>query len=157
MLYRDKQQWTNIRNRVLVEGASRRRVIREEKISHATLMKMVANPTPPSPVRGQRARRKIGPYLRTIADHATARMAQRAIKLKDAELMRLIGTEVDDGYLVRAKDCQEVEREVKRFLDRVWRLEGKRLVIADGRILTAYHASRRYQRRLLRNAPERDL
>lgn len=84
-------------------------------------------------------------------------MAQRGIKVQDPELMTLIGTEVDDGYLVLAKDCQRIEKEVKGFLDRVWRLEGKRLVIADGRILTVYHASRRYQRQLLRNAHECDL
>jgi hypothetical protein len=62
-----------IRNRVLVEGASRRRVIREENISHATLIKMLANPTPPSPIQGQKTRGKIGPYLRTIEKVLTGR------------------------------------------------------------------------------------
>src|SRR5438309_1728866 len=92
-----------------------------------------------------------------LTSHAAARMAQRCIKVNDSELIALIGTEVEDGYLVRTKDCQEVERVLKNFLAQVWRLRGKRLVVANGRIVTAYHASPRYQRRLLRNAHECDL
>jgi hypothetical protein len=41
-----------------------------------------------------------------LTGHAAMRMAQRSIKLKDAELIALIGTEVADGYLVRDKDYQ---------------------------------------------------
>jgi hypothetical protein len=92
-----------------------------------------------------------------LSDHATVRMAQRSVSLPDAELITLIGTEVTDGYLVRAQDCQQIEMNLKRFLDRVRRLQGKRLVVAEGRIVTAYQASRRNERRLLRNAHERDL
>lgn len=33
----------------------------------------------------------------TITDHAAMRMSQRGIMPKDAELIVLIGTEVDDG------------------------------------------------------------
>jgi hypothetical protein len=92
-----------------------------------------------------------------LTDHASVRMAQRSIALPDAELITLIGTEVSDGYLVRAQDCQQIETQLKRFLDRVRRLQGRRLVVAEGRIVTAYQASRRNERRLLRNVQERDL
>jgi hypothetical protein len=84
-------------------------------------------------------------------------MAQRSVSLQDAELITLIGTEVSDGYFVRAQDCQQIEMKLKQLLDRVRKLQGKRLVIAKGRIVTAYQGSRRKQRRLLRNAQERDL
>jgi hypothetical protein len=90
-----------------------------------------------------------------LTDHASVRMSQRSVSLPDVELITLIGTKVGDGYLVRAQDCQQIEMHVKRFLDRVRKLEGKRLVVANGRIVTAYQASRRKQRRLLRNAQER--
>jgi hypothetical protein len=93
----------------------------------------------------------------TPTDHATMRMAQRSIKIEDSDLIELIGTEVDDGYLVRDQDYQQVEREIKKLLERVRRIRGKRLIVANGRIVTAYHASERCQRRLLRNAHERDL
>jgi hypothetical protein len=92
-----------------------------------------------------------------LTHHASVRMAQRSVSLQDAELITMIGTEVSDGYLVRAHDCQQIEMQLKQFLDRVRKLQGKRLVIARGRIVTAYQASRRSQRRLLRNAQERDL
>jgi hypothetical protein len=32
-----------------------------------------------------------------LTGHAAVRMAQRGIKIKDADLITLIGTEVDDG------------------------------------------------------------
>jgi hypothetical protein len=35
-----------------------------------------------------------------LTGHAAMRMAQRSIKLQDAELIALIGTQVEDGYLV---------------------------------------------------------
>jgi len=92
-----------------------------------------------------------------LTGHAAMQMAQRSISLKDAELIVLIGTEVDDGYLVLEKDYQEVERHIKQFLDRCFRMVGKRLIIADGRIVTTYHPSKKHLRRLLRNAHESDL
>ena len=92
-----------------------------------------------------------------MTKHAKRRMAQRGIKLRDAELIEIIGTPVDDGYLVRTKDCQSAEREIKQLLDRIRRLEGKRLVTANGNLVTAFHTRRREERRLLRRSHQRDL
>lgn len=88
----------------------------------------------------------------TVTIHAAARMAQRGIMPKDAELIVLIGTEVDDGYLVREKDYRDFEHAMKCLLRRFQRMVGKRLVVENGRIVTAYHPSRKYERRLLRDA-----
>jgi hypothetical protein len=93
----------------------------------------------------------------TLTNHAAIRMAQRGIIPKDSELIVLIGTEVDDGYLVRNKDYQDVERFVKGFLKRLRRVVGKRLVVKHNRIVTAYRPCNHYRRRLLRRARERDL
>jgi hypothetical protein len=92
-----------------------------------------------------------------LTGHAAMRMAQRNIKMKDAELIMLIGTEVDDGFLVRAKDGLELEKLLFNLLKHIKRVRGKRLVTASGRIVTAYHSSESDQRRLLRNAKERNL
>jgi hypothetical protein len=92
-----------------------------------------------------------------LTGHAAMRMAQRSIELQDAELIALIGTQVEDGYLVRAKDFQEIETELKTLLQRLRRIVGKRLIVANGQVVTAYHASRRYHRRLLRRAYQSDL
>ena len=64
----------------------------------------------------------------------------------------LIGTEVDDGYLVREKDYREAEHALKWLLCSFRRLVGKRLVVRSGRIVTAYRPSRKYERNMLRNA-----
>lgn len=91
-----------------------------------------------------------------LTKHAVVRMAQRGICVDDADLIAMIGTEVGDGYLVLAKDCDEVERELKKLRDRIRRVRGKRLVVAGGRIVTAYHAPKNFERQLLRQARKRD-
>lgn len=93
----------------------------------------------------------------TVTDHAVVRMAQRGIRTNDSDLIAMIGTEVDEGYLVTAHDCERLERELKQFLQRIRRIRGKRLVVVNGQIVTAYHPSRQHERRLLRNAHENDL
>jgi hypothetical protein len=87
-----------------------------------------------------------------LTQHALIRMAQRGIKIDDAELIMLIGTEVGDGQFVRTKDCQTFEHAVKQLIERVWRLNGKRVVLVGGRVVTAYHTSPAKERKLLRHA-----
>jgi hypothetical protein len=88
----------------------------------------------------------------TITEHAAMRMSQRGFISKDVELILLIGTEVDDGYIVRERDYREAEHAIRRLLQRCRRLVGKRLVVKDGQVVTAYQALRRHERDLLRDA-----
>ena len=61
------QEWTEIRRRVLVEGASKRSVCREFGIVHKTLQKILAHTEPPGYRRSSvRPRTKLGPYLGVI-------------------------------------------------------------------------------------------
>ena len=92
-----------------------------------------------------------------LTNHASVRMAQRGVSIPDAELIMLIGTEVSDGYLVRTQDFQHIEMQLNQLRDRVRRLQGKRLVVREGRIVTAYRTTRRNQRLLLQYAQDRDL
>lgn len=92
-----------------------------------------------------------------LTGHAAARCAQRGIRSDDLELLEQIGTEVDDGYFVREKDYRAYERSVKQRLGRAKRLVGTRFVIQEGRVVTAYRATRGRERQLLRNAEERAL
>ncbi|MBX7497229.1 DUF4258 domain-containing protein [Qipengyuania sp. 6B39] len=85
-----------------------------------------------------------------LTSHAITRMAQRGIHPDDLDLILAIGTEVGDGILVRKKDVALVERQLKAFLKRLRRIEGKRLVVAEGYLVTAYHARDRQQSRLLK-------
>jgi transposase len=68
-------EWTEIRRKVLVEGASKRSILREYGIGHQALAKILANPEPPGYQMAE-ARRKpvLGPFLGVIdeilaADH----------------------------------------------------------------------------------------
>jgi len=92
-----------------------------------------------------------------VSRHALARMAQRGFQADDADLIMLFGTPIQDGFLVLKKDCEAVERELKRLQDRVRRLSGKRLVVEAGRIVTAYRVGKGTERRLLRGAEDREL
>jgi hypothetical protein len=90
----------------------------------------------------------------SLTRHAKARMAQRGVTLNDADLIALIGTEVEGGYLVRRKDCEDVQRALQYLSRSLVRVVGKRLVIATGQIITTYHATRKKERHLLRDARE---
>ncbi len=93
----------------------------------------------------------------SLTRHASIRMAQRGFCPEDLDLIRLLGIEVKDGYLVRAKECQAFERQLKRMLDRVRRLIGTRVVVAGDHIVTTYHARPTKERQVLRRAEDREL
>src|SRR5262245_21435442 len=61
-------QWADIRRRVLVEGVSKRQVLRETGIHWRTLEKVLAHPEPPGyRTKVPRPRPKLGPFLDRIA------------------------------------------------------------------------------------------
>jgi len=63
-MYRTMEQWSEIRRRVLVEGVSRRQILRETKMHWLTLKKVLEHSEPPG-YRQQTSRRKtkLGDYL----------------------------------------------------------------------------------------------
>ena len=54
-VYRDMQQWTDIRRRVLAEGVSKRQILRETGMHWTTLEKILSYSSPPG-YRIQRSR-----------------------------------------------------------------------------------------------------
>jgi hypothetical protein len=94
-------------------------------------------------------------FLLTV--HASVRCAQRGIRHSDLEILEQIGTEVDDGYFIRERDYRAYEHAIKQQLERARRLVGKRFVVQEGRIVTAYRATRGRERHVLRNAEQRAL
>src|SRR5271165_558232 len=60
-------EWTEIRRKVLVEGASKRSILRDYQIGHQALAKILANPEPPGYQMAEARRRPVlGPYLGVI-------------------------------------------------------------------------------------------
>jgi transposase len=65
-MYTDVEQWLNIRHSILVEGISRKQVVRETGISMNTVRKMLRHAQPVSyPVRPT-THPKLGPFISTI-------------------------------------------------------------------------------------------
>jgi len=90
--------------------------------------------------------------LRTT-EHAVARLAQRALSPEDVDLILSFGTEVPDGYFMRDADTRQVVDALRGMIQKIERTRGKFVVTAGDRIVTAYPASRRKQRHLLRRNP----
>ena len=66
-VYTDMEQWTAIRRRVLVEGVSKRQVLRETGMHWTTLEKILCQSEPPGyRLRQCRRRPKLGPFLPRI-------------------------------------------------------------------------------------------
>jgi transposase len=66
-MYTDMEQWSEIRRRVLVEGVSRRQIIRETGLHWETLQKILAHSEPPGYRQNRRRpRKKLGAYLPRI-------------------------------------------------------------------------------------------
>ena len=63
----DMEQWTEIRRKVLVEGASKRSIIRDYGIGGRTLNKILANAEPPGYALGTpRPKPQLGRFLGVI-------------------------------------------------------------------------------------------
>jgi hypothetical protein len=92
-----------------------------------------------------------------LTAHAAIRIAQRGMRSRDLDLISLIGTKVEGGYLILEKDYQALERQFKQVSVTARRLVGKRLVIAGDRVISAYHAGDGKKRRLIRGAEKREL
>ena len=87
-----------------------------------------------------------------VTKHARKRLAQRSMGQIDIDLILRIGTEVEGGLLVRRKDFEAFAVSMQATVEHARRLVGKRVVIADGHLVTAYHATRSDERKLLRSS-----
>jgi transposase len=66
-VYKNMDQWTDIRKKILVEGVSKRQVMEEEGIHWETLRKILENSQPPGyQMKQERPQPKIGPFLGRI-------------------------------------------------------------------------------------------
>ena len=68
-MYRDMDQWTDIRNRIERGRASKREILRETGMHWKTLEKILQHPEPPGyRMKQERPKPKIGPFLERIGD-----------------------------------------------------------------------------------------
>lgn len=86
-----------------------------------------------------------------ITRHAQTRMDQRGLTEADIDLILAFGSEVEGGFVLRKKDVQAQLQQLRAQIQRIEKLEGKRVVVAKAHLVTAYHASSEDLKRLLRN------
>lgn len=87
-----------------------------------------------------------------LSSHARKRLSQRGMNSADVEAIIAHGTPVPGGYLLRARDVNEAISELKGQISILERLKD-RVIVADGQtVITAYPASKRKQKRLLRTS-----
>ena len=107
------EQWTGIRQRVLVAGASKRSVLRETGIHHETLEKMLTHSQPPGYRReAAYAKPKIGPYLdrirQILIEDRSAPKKQRHTAKRIFERIR------SEGYTGAYTQVKAAVREIRK-------------------------------------------
>ena len=117
-MYRNMDQWIEIRQRVLREGVSKRQILRETGMHWRTLEKILNNSSPPGYCRSKPAvKTKIGPYLDRIRDilnqDKDTPKKQRHTSKRIWERLRLEG--FDGGYTAvkdAVRQLKETSQEV---------------------------------------------
>src|SRR5208282_1007265 len=112
-MYRDMEQWTEIRRRVLVEGVSKRQILRETGMHWSTLQKILTNSAPPGYRQSQpRPQPKIGPYRERIQQIL---MADRELPRKQRHTAKRIWERLqEEGYTGGYTAVREAVREAQQ-------------------------------------------
>ena len=107
-MYDDMEQWISIRRRVLVEGVSKRQILRETGMHWRTLEKVLRHGVPPGYRRSEPPPKpKIGPYLSKITEilDADRQMPRKQRHTAKRIWQRLMDEEGFDGGYTTVKDA----------------------------------------------------
>lgn len=85
------------------------------------------------------------------SNHAVQRMQQRGVRERDIDLLVCCGTQIDEAsILLSDKDAvREIERR-KQEIRSLERLRGCKVVIAEGVVVTCYHATGKHLKKVRR-------
>lgn len=78
-----------------------------------------------------------------LTQHAQTRFSQRSLDPKDLTILLRVGSETHEGFMVLKRDYQAFERDVKRLLEKLKCLVGKRIIVENGRVVTGYKCTKR--------------
>ncbi len=112
-MYRNMEQWTEIRRRVLQEGESKRKILRETGMHWRTLEKILQHSRPPGyRMQELRERPKLGQYVDRIRDilQSDKKIPRKQRHTAKRIFERLQGEGYEGGYTV----VKEVVRELRR-------------------------------------------
>ena len=114
-MYRDMEQWAEIRQRVLVDGESKRKILRETGMHWTTLEKILSESEPADyQLKQPRPKPVIGPYLDQIQQ--ILKEDREAPRKQRHSAMRIFKRIKDAGYTGGAR--QEVEEDRKGMMER---------------------------------------
>jgi len=118
-VYRDMEQWTEIRQRVLRDGVSKRQILRETGMHWKTLKKILEHSSPPEPKRTQLPKKpKIGPYLDRIREileqDKFVHKKQRHTAKRVWEVLQ------EEGFTGRYTIVKDAVRELRRTMKEVY-------------------------------------
>ncbi len=89
---------------------------------------------------------------------AKTRMQQRGIRKSDIPIILACGTKIDgETYFMRNRDANREIEIRKREIQTLSRLANRKVVIRDGRVITAYPSSSNDQKRTLRRGRQKGL
>ncbi len=92
------------------------------------------------------------------SQHARTRMQQRGIRKADIPIILEYGTQIDDEtYLMCNRDAAREIETRKREIQTLSRLVNRKVVIRDGRVITAYPSNSTDQKRTLRRGRQKGL
>ena len=90
--------------------------------------------------------------------HAETRLQQRGIRKADIPIILAYGTQIDDEtYFMRNRDAAREIETRKREIQTLSRLVNRKVVIRDGRVITAYPSNPTDQKRTLRRGRQKGL
>lgn len=113
-VYDDMHQWSDIRHRVLVQGVSKRQILRDTGMHWQTLEKILTHSSPPGyQMKQPRHRPKIGPHIDWIRQIILSDKVQKNKQYHTAQkiFQRLVN---ERGYQGGYTAVKEVVREIKR-------------------------------------------
>ncbi len=112
-VYRDMQQWTDSRRRVLTEGVSKRQILRETGMHWTTLEKILSQSSPPGyQLQKLRQKPKLGPYVDFIRDILI--LDKQMPKKQRHTAKRILERLKEKGYTGGYSVVKEVVAELKR-------------------------------------------
>ena len=90
--------------------------------------------------------------------HAKTRIQQRGMRKSDIPIILTCGTQIDDEtwFMCNRDAAREIETR-KREIQTLSRLVNRKVVIRDGRIITAYPSNPSNQKRTLRRGRQKGL
>jgi transposase len=112
-VYTDMEQWATIRRRVLVEGVSKRQILRETGMHWTTLEKILSHSRPPGyRTKKLRARPKLDPYVDRIREFLQSDVGVPNKQHHTAK--RILDRIKEEGYTGGYTAVKEVVAELRR-------------------------------------------